>query len=231
MKKVLLFILSLVLLFAFVSCQNDDGWAMSNPTYDTPVFIPGDLDFNDEVKQRYQTLCVLETFHRYREKLPEFSSTDECYAPIITACIFKTEPLGEKADDVPSSRGVSKEHLQKTVNTFFSGNIKVDGERYEKEGDTKWAYYDKELDLFFVMPSYFEPNIPIILSYQNNIAEVVFIHSGYDSLSTLDGKIITNYNGEGEKYEGTLENYVLNDATRYLVEFDNKGRIKSFKKK
>jgi hypothetical protein len=230
MKKVLLFVLSLVLLFTLASCQSDNV-TMRKPTYDTPVFIPNGLDFNDEVKQRYQTLCVLETFHRYGEILPEFSSTDECYAPIITACIFKTEPLGEKADDVPSSRGVSKEHLQKTVNTFFSGNIKVDGERYEKEGDTKWAYYDKELDLFFVMPSYFEPNIPIIISYQNNTAEVVFAHDSYGSILTLDGKVITKYNGEGEKYDGTLENYVLNDATRYLVEFDSKGRIKSFKKK
>lgn len=223
MKKVLLFVLSLALLFC--ACAEQKTYTLKTPFITQHVYKPDTLEYTDELTQRLNTLRLF--FEGYR-RLEEFSTPDEQYWAVLEACINASEQDSNKYNGA-----VSKESLQYTIDTLVCSNIAEDPERFENERKTKWAYYDKEFGYYFGAMSFRPYFVPIILDYQNNTAEVVFIEQEIVSSSTLDGKVITETSDRGEEitHEGVLENYVLNDATRYLVEFDNKGRIKSFKKK
>ncbi len=219
MKKIVLFVLPLVLLLS--ACAEVKTYTLKTPSITQHIYKPDTLEYTDELTQRLNTLRLF--FQGYRS-LEEFSTPDEQYCAVLEACINASEQSSDKYNGA-----VSKESLQYTVDTLMCSNIKQDPERFENERKTKWAYYDKEVGYYFGAMSFVPYFVPVILDYQNNTAEVVFLEKDIeDQFYSLDGEVISDFNGI---YDKTIEDHLLNDATRYLVEFDNKGRIKSLKKK
>ena len=227
----------------------DFKWSLREPFFDIFLYLPQDVDASHEELEKISEALTIFTYHVPTESFNVNEPlNDEIYRTIVSDAVWNTDFLNyedhkAEIDKIIKERNlpdyllpaVTKEMVQKTVDHYFAGNIKVDGKKFLKAlgttGKRFWTMYNEECQLFWIQASRLGEKVPFLLNYdrKSNTAEVSFIVESYCILYDKEGNKLWDITSQNE-VEGKkkLAKYLENRAPRYLIKFNDDMKIESF---
>lgn len=227
----------------------DFKWSLRESFYNIFLYIPQNVDASHEELEKINKALTIFTYHVPKESFNVNEPlNNEIYRTIVADAVWNTDFLNyedhkEEIDKIIKERNlpdyllpaVTEEMVQKTVDHYFAGNIKVDGKKFldalDITGKYLWTMYSEECQVFWIQGSYLSEKVPFLLDYdrKSNTAEVSFIVEGYGILYDKEWNKLWDMPSENEE-EGKkkLAEYLENSAPRYLIKFNDDMKIESF---